>query len=151
GTEVVAHVQPDLVVAELLLGDEDAPVAGYVLGAEDGLLRLIDVPLAARLVLAGAAVTGLGADLPAFHPFAVEYGVVSFFPVLRLPLSLVLFLGLDLFLVLHDRLAEIDLDGLAGHEHHLLFGLLLLAVSLPGGDEGVAVRHALLQWRRDEP
>src|SRR5262249_13530822 len=46
-TEVIAHLQAHLEVAILLLSDDDAAVALYVLSAEDGLLFLIDVPLAA--------------------------------------------------------------------------------------------------------
>src|SRR5262249_37755721 len=70
GAEVVLHLQGDLEVAILLVGDEDAAVTGNVLAADDG--TLLDDPAPAGLVLALAAVPALGADVPALETFAVE-------------------------------------------------------------------------------
>ena len=80
GPEVVVHLDDDLEVAVLLVGDDDAAVAGHVLAADDG--AVLDDPVAAGLVVAGAAVAGLGADVPAVERASVEdrgeSGVVKF-------------------------------------------------------------------------
>jgi hypothetical protein len=74
-SEVVAHLEHDLEIAEVLVGDDEAAVLGDVLTADDG--AVLDAPVAAGLVLACAAVAALGRDVPAFERLAVEKGDVT--------------------------------------------------------------------------
>src|SRR5207244_3977309 len=67
GAEIVLHLQHDFEVRVLLIGDEDAAVAGHVLAADDH--AVLDDPAATGLVFAFAAVAGLGADMPALERF----------------------------------------------------------------------------------
>ncbi len=75
--EVVMHVQGDLEVAELFIGDDQAAIAGEVLLASDGTVH--HLPIAAGLVATGAAVAGLRADVPAREVLAIEERDEAFF------------------------------------------------------------------------
>lgn len=68
--EVVPHLEGDLEVAERLVGEDDAAVAGDVLAAHDG--AVLHHPAAGRLVLAGGRVARLRARVPAGEGLAVE-------------------------------------------------------------------------------
>src|SRR5262249_7697013 len=73
--EVVLHFEDDLEVFVFFVGDDDTAVARLVLGAGDGAVG--DDPFAAGVVIALAAVSGFGADVPAVEALAVEYGDVA--------------------------------------------------------------------------
>ena len=78
GAEIVVHFEGNFEVSVLFISEDDAAVAGDVLGADDG--AVLDGPFAAGLVFAGAAVAGFCADVPAFEGGAIEDGseAVSF-------------------------------------------------------------------------
>src|SRR5262249_60318618 len=70
GSEVFVHPGRPLEVAVLLLGDDAPAVARDVLAADDR--PVLGDPPAATLILARAAVPGLGGHLPAGKRLAVE-------------------------------------------------------------------------------
>src|SRR5262245_14562869 len=71
-SEVVVHLEPDLKIAELFVGNDDAAVAWNILAADNR--ALVHNPLAAGLIPTRAAVASLAADVPTLKRFAVEDG-----------------------------------------------------------------------------
>jgi len=70
GPEVVVHFQSHFEIAELLIGDDNAAVAGNILGTEHD--TVLDHPATAGLMFARAAVAGFGADMPAAEGATIE-------------------------------------------------------------------------------
>lgn len=68
--EIVVHLQDDLEVSKLFIGDENATVARDILAA--GNSAVFDHPSAARLMFADAAMAGFRAGVPAVQGLAVE-------------------------------------------------------------------------------
>ena len=70
GAEVVLHLDNNLEVAEVAVGEDDAAVARLVLRADDR--AVLHDPAASRCVLARTTVARLGAHVPALKRLAVE-------------------------------------------------------------------------------
>src|SRR5437773_3133434 len=68
--EIVIHFERDLEIAVRFVGNDDSAITGKVLAAHDR--AVLHDPLAARSVFAGAAMSSLGADVPAVQRCPVE-------------------------------------------------------------------------------
>ena len=68
--EVVVHLQRDLELGILRVRQDDAAIARYILRASERAVH--DLPVATGFIVAGAAMAGLGTDMPAFQGLAIE-------------------------------------------------------------------------------